>query len=272
MRPGMTVSGLSGDVYIKRSVGNIEERLQSAANKETIMGATFLVCHGAWSAGWAWKKMHPLMAAAGHRLVTPTYTGLGERAHLANPSIDLETHIRDILNVIKYEDLRDIILIGHSYGGMVATGVADRARDRLSQLIYLDAFVPKDGQSLFDLNEPGRQWMVGLAKAGDGWRVPPSPTPPDTPPADVEWLTGRRVPMPIKCFEMKLALHGGEPTLPRSYIYATRIVPADTFGPFAARARSEPGWRYYEIDASHAPNVTAPEALMALLEKMANRE
>ena len=114
---------------------------------------TFLVCHGAWSAGWAWKKMHPLMAAAGHRLVTPTYTGLGERAHLANPSIDLETHIQDILNVIKYEDLRDIVLVGHSYGGMVATGVADRARDRVTQLIYIDAFVPADGQSLLDLDE-----------------------------------------------------------------------------------------------------------------------
>ena len=104
---------------------------------------TFLVCHGAWSAGWAWKKMHPLMQAAGHRLFTPTYTGLGERVHLANPSIDLETHIQDIMNAIKYEDLRDIVLIGHSYGGMVATGVADRARDRITQLIYLDAFVPK---------------------------------------------------------------------------------------------------------------------------------
>ena len=109
------------------------------------MAATFLVCHGAWSAGWAWKKMHPLMAAAGHRLLTPTCTGLGEREHLANRSIDLETHIQDILNVIKYEDLRDIVLIGHSYGGMVATGVADRARDRIAQLIYLDAFVPQDG-------------------------------------------------------------------------------------------------------------------------------
>ena len=164
------------------------------------MGATFLVCHGAWSAGWAWKKMHPLMQAAGHRLVTPTYTGLGERAHLANPSIDLETHIQDILNVIKYEDLRDIVLIGHSYGGMVATGVADRARDRIAQLIYLDAFVPDDGQSLLDLNEPARQRMQELAKSGDGWRVPPNPTPPDTPPADLEWLTERRVDMPIKCF------------------------------------------------------------------------
>ena len=134
---------------------------------------TFLVCHGAWSAGWAWKKMHPLMQAAAHRLVTPTCTGLGERVHLTNPSIDLETHIEDVLNVMKYEDLRDIVLLGHSYGGMVATGVADRARDRVSQLIYLDAFVPEDGQSLLDLNEPARQRIQELAKTG--WRVPPSP-------------------------------------------------------------------------------------------------
>jgi pimeloyl-ACP methyl ester carboxylesterase len=238
------------------------------AIEENVMGATFLVCHGAWSAGWVWKKMHPLMSAAGHRLVTPTYTGLGEREHLANPSIDLETHIQDILNVIRYEDLRDIVLIGHSYGGMVATGVADRARDRVIQLVYLDAFVPDDGQSLLDLNEAARQPMMELASAGDGWRVPPNSTPPDTSQADVEWLTERRVHMPIKCFEMKLELSGGKLALPRSYIYATRITPADTFGPFARRAKSEPGWRYYEIDASHSPNVTAPDALMALLERI----
>src|SRR5712692_535526 len=147
------------------------------------MGATFLVCHGAWSAGWAWKKMHPLMAAAGHRLITPTYTGVGEREHLANPSIDLEMHIHDILNVIKYEDLRDIMLIGHSYGGMVATGVADRARDRIAQLIYLDAFVPKDGQCAFDLQTAEtRNRIRELARtAGEGWRIPPNPLPPDTP-------------------------------------------------------------------------------------------
>ena len=234
----------------------------------SIAAKTFLVCHGAWSAGWAWKKMHPLMQAAGHRLVTPTYTGLGERVHLADPSIDLETHIQDVLNVIKYEDLSDIVLLGHSYGGMVATGVADRARDRIAQLIYLDAFVPRDGQSLFDINEPGRQPMQDAAKKGDGWRVPPMTPPPDTSPADLEWLTARRVDMPIKCFETRLKLTRRELTLPRSYIYATRITPADTFGQFAARTRSEAGWRYYEIDASHAPNVTAPEALMALLQKI----
>ena len=227
----------------------------------------FLVCHGAWSAGWAWKKMHPLMQAAGHRLVTPSYTGLGERVHLANPSIDLETHIEDILNVIKYDDLRDIVLIGHSYGGMVATGVADRARDRTAQLIYLDAFVPEDGQSLLDLNESDRQRMQQLVKDG-GWRVPPRPISPDTAEADIEWLNARRVEMPVKCFDTRLKLQGGKLTLPRSYIYATRITPADTFGQFAKRTKNEAGWRYYEIDATHSPNVTAPEPLMALLKKI----
>ena len=232
------------------------------------MGATFLVCHGAWSAGWAWKKMHPLMCAAGHRLVTPTYTGVGERVHLADKSVDLETHIQDILNVIKYENLRDIVLIGHSYGGMVATGVADRAREFISRLIYIDAFVPDDGQSLLDLNESARARMQELASAGDGWRVPPNPTPPDTAPADVEWLSERRVDMPIKCFQTKLKLDA-KLTLPRSYIYATRITPADTFARFARRAKTEPGWDYHEIDASHSPHVTAPEALMRLLQEIA---
>ncbi len=212
--------------------------------------------------------MHPLMQAAGHRLLTPSYTGLGEREHLANLSIDLETHIQDMLNVIRYEDLREVVLIGHSYGGMVATGVADRARDRIAQLIYLDAFVPRDGQSLLDLNEVARPRMWEATKAGDGWRVPPNPTPPDTSPEDVEWLSTRRVAMPIKCFEAKLKLHSGEPDLPRSYIYATRITPADTFRPFAKRASSEPGWHFCEIDASHSPHVTAPQTLMALLEKI----
>jgi pimeloyl-ACP methyl ester carboxylesterase len=173
-----------------------------------------------------------------------------------------------MLNVIKYEDLRDIVLIGHSYGGMVATGVADRARDKVRQLIYVDAFVPGDGQSLLDLNQAAVLRMQELAKFG-GWRVPPNPTPADTSPADVEWLSTRRVDMPIKCFEAKLELQGGPLTLPRSYIYATRITPADTFGPFARQAKSDPAWNYHEIDASHSPNVTAPEALMALLQKIA---
>ena len=128
----------------------------------------FVVAHGAWSAGWAWKKMRPLLRAAGHELWTPTYTGLGERAHLASSAIDLDTHIADVTGVLEMEDLRDVVLIAHSYGGMVATGVADRARERIAQLVYLDAFVPHDGQSLFDLQPAdARVRMRGLASAAD---------------------------------------------------------------------------------------------------------
>src|SRR5262252_9185192 len=206
-------------------------------------GATFLVAHGAWSAGWAWKKMHPLMSAAGHRLFTPTYTGLGEREHLASPSNDLEMHIQDVLAVIKYEDLRDVVLIGHSYGGMVATGVVDRAGDRIAQLIYLDAFVPRNGQALVDLLPPEvRQSMQASVKAGDGWRVPANPTPPDTSEADAKWIAERRLPQSFKSFEMPLRLNDADIALPRSYIYCKRIAPGDPFRQFAERAKSESGW------------------------------
>jgi pimeloyl-ACP methyl ester carboxylesterase len=155
-------------------VGAIASAASSPAAKAISSGKTFLVAHGAWSAGWAWKKMHPLMSISGNQLISPTYTGLGEREHLASPSNDLETHIRDILAVIKYEDLQNVVLIGHSYGGMVATAVADRAPDRIESLIYLDAFVPRNGQALIDLVPPqARQQMQERVKTGDGWRVPP---------------------------------------------------------------------------------------------------
>lgn len=233
---------------------------------------TFVVAHGAWSAGWAWKKMHPLLGVNGDRLITPTYTGLGERAHLASASVDLETHVQDVLGVLEYEDLREIVLIGHSYGGMVATGVADRARDRIRQLVYLDAFVPDDGQSLFDLLPPeARARMRADAKAqGDGWRIPPNPTPPDTSPDDLAWLTPRRRPQPIACFEMALRLRSGALTLPRSYVYCARTAPGDVFRQFKERAERE-GWRGYTMDASHSPHVTAPEALARVLREIAAR-
>jgi pimeloyl-ACP methyl ester carboxylesterase len=226
---------------------------------------TILLAHGAWSSAWAWKKMRPLMVASGHIFLTPTYTGLGDRADLATPAVDLDTHIDDILRVLHYEDLHDVVLLGHSYGGMVATGVADRAAARIKHLIYLDAFVPKPGESLNDLVPPEQRERTRLSVAnGDGWRLPPNPSPPDTAPEDLAWIAERRVPQPVKCFEQPLVFEHGDLRLPRSYIRAMRNTNGP-FGTFADRARSEPGWGYYEIDASHSPNITAPEALMTLL-------
>lgn len=226
--------------------------------------AIFVVAHGAWSAGWAWKKMRPLMRAAGHEFWTPTYTGVGERAHLAHPDIDLDTHIRDVIGVLEFEDLRNVVLIGHSYGGMVATGVADRARERIAQLIYLDAFAPQDGKCLLDhVGEHGKK-MRQVAE--DGWRVPANPMPPDTAAADVEWAAPKRVPQPIKTISSPIRLSGKE-LPPRSYIYCRRTPPGDPFRQFAERAQRE-GWPYFELDASHNPHITMPEELAALLNKI----
>ena len=231
--------------------------------------ATIVLAHGAWSAAWAWKKMRPLLAAAGHDFFSPTYTGLGERAHLARPEIDLTTHINDVAAVFEFEDLQDVTLLGHSYGGMVATGVADRLKDRIRRVVYIDAFAPKDDQSLFDLVGPKAEgnMRAGAEKDGDGWRLTINPMPPDTSPEDAAWAKPRRRPQPIRTFEQKLRLES--PELPsRAYIYAKRNGPGDVFRQFGERAKTEAGWKYYEMDASHNPHITCPQELMALLTKI----
>ena len=170
--------------------------------------ATFVICHGAWSAGWAWTKCALSCAPLVTKIFTPTYTGLGERAHQASPSVDLDTHIGDVLAVLHYEDLRDVVLVGHSYGGMVATGVADRAADRIARLIYVDAFVPSTGQSLLDLlpDQARAERQEAAHVQGDGWLIPPHPPPADTPPADVAWIMARRRWQPIPTFTQPIVL------------------------------------------------------------------
>jgi pimeloyl-ACP methyl ester carboxylesterase len=230
--------------------------------------ATFVVAHGAWSSGWAWKKMRPLLRAAGHEIFTPSYTGLGERTHLASPEISLETHIQDVANVLFYEDLTDIVLIGHSYGGMVATAVADRVSERIRKVIYLDAFVPHDGQALRDL-APGSRVSQMAAETADNWLVAPNPPPVDTAASDLEWITPRRHPQPRKTFEQPVKLTGALDRLPRAYIYCLKASPSDNFRQFADRAKTEPGWQYEELDASHNPHITAPETLAKILDAIA---
>ena len=173
--------------------------------------------------------------------------------------------------MLECEDLRNVVLVGHSYGGMVATGVADRAAERIARLIYLDAFVPESGQSLFDLLPvSARASRQEAARTqGDGWLLPPNPTPPDTSPEDVAWITPRRRWQPVATFTQPLAIKGAAAHLPRSYIYCTRIAPDDIFGQFARRFRSDPAWAFFEIDASHSPNVTAPEGIARLLDQIA---
>jgi len=211
--------------------------------------------------------MRPLMRDAGHDFFSPSYTGLGERAHLATRGVDLQTHIADVLGTLTFENLRDVILIGHSYGGVVATGVAAAAPERIRTLVYLDAFVPSSGQCVLDLLPARtRETMAQLPPAGDGnIFVPPAPLPPDTAPEDVAWATPLRRPQPIAT--MRQVLEFDEARLPpRAYIYCTRTAPGDPFRPSAERARRE-GWAYFELDASHNPHITVPAQLLEILEK-----
>jgi pimeloyl-ACP methyl ester carboxylesterase len=201
------------------------------------------------------------------RILLPDLHRSGERAHLARPEVDLSTHVQDVLAVLDLEDLKDVTLIGHSYGGMVATGVADMAADRLARVVFLDAFAPKDGQSLFDLLGPKGEanMRAGAAKDGDGWKLPINPMPADTSPEDVAWASPRRRPQPIRTFEQKIRLEAKGPMPPRHYIYAKKNGPGDVFRQFGERAKSEAGWKYWEIDASHNPHIPCPNVLMALL-------
>ena len=232
--------------------------------------ATFVIVHGAWSGAHAWRKVRPLLRAAGHEVFTPALTGLGERAHLARPDTDLETHIRDVAGVLEYEDLREVLLVGHSYGGVVITGAADRVPERVAQLVYLDAEVPADGQSEYDLLPPAeRATYEELTRTkGDGWRIPPpvpDPVPKEIDP-DLRWALSRMVPQPVETFAQPVRLtSAAAAALARTYILCTQGKEGQPLPGFVERVRSEPGWRYRELAAGHGAHVTAPRELARLL-------
>jgi pimeloyl-ACP methyl ester carboxylesterase len=226
--------------------------------------ATYVIVHGAWGGGWAWsRRVAPALRAAGHDVFTPTLTGLGERTHLATPEVDLETHVQDVVNVLEYEDLSDVVLAGHSYGGMVISGVAGRARERLRHLVYLDAFVPEDGQSLFDIVGPeGAARMRAQAAAADGWRIPPGGLPPDTP--DLEWLMSRRGHQPLRTFEQPVRIDAPI-ELPRTYVYCAKKDGNDAFRETAQRIEGDRAWRYCELQTGHNLHYTAVEDTVRIL-------
>ncbi len=233
-------------------------------------GATFVLIHGAWHGGWCWKKLTPLLRAAGHDVYTPTLTGLGERAHLLSPQIGLGTHIEDIRALLEYEDLHNVILVGHSYGGMVIAGVAEVAAQRLSHLIFLDAFVPLDGQSVLDTrSDRGAPVRKIAQESGDGWKVPiVNATFGVTDEADVAWMSARMTPQPLRTFEEPVRLtNPAAHALPRSYILCRQDEPT-LFDSHAQRVKSE-GWGYFELRTGHDVMITAPEELALILLKVA---
>ena len=237
--------------------------------------ATFVIVPGAFGGGWEWREVGSLLRARGHEVFTPSLTGHAERVHLATPETGLETHIQDILNVLRYEELQEVVLVGQSYGGMVITGVADRVPERLKHLVYLDALVPEDGQSTFDLLPSGlRPRFEAAAQAsGDGWRVPPPPFEDD--PRIAAFARGRYVPAPLRMFSEPIRLtRPADNRLRRTYIWCTEDEAglegfAEVTRPFAQRAQHDPGWRFHHLTAIHDAFIDAPETVAELLDDAA---
>jgi pimeloyl-ACP methyl ester carboxylesterase len=235
--------------------------------------ATYVLVHGGAHGGWCYQRVARLLRAAGHDVHTPTLTGLGERSHLLNPDIDLDVHITDVVNVLHYEDLRDVVLVGHSYGGTVVTGVADRAGDRVGHLVYLDAAIPENGQSTADLL--GNPEFQSIGRVVDGVELFLFPDARTVKvygvndPDDLAWMVERLTPHPWKCFAQPLRLTN-ETLL--SAIPQYHIVCASTLARGATRrmddARAE--GRLWAIDSGHDLTITAPQAVAdALLEVLA---
>jgi pimeloyl-ACP methyl ester carboxylesterase len=225
---------------------------------DTAAKQTIVIVHGAWGGSWAFRHVDALLREKGFTVYRPQLTGLGERVHLSRPDIGLSTHIDDVVNMILFEDLHDIILMGHSYGGMVITGVADRVPDRIRRLVYVDAFVPNDGESVISLMGSRGTWLKDMIK-GD-YIVPSWVKPNQPPPKDV--------PQPLKTFTEPIVLKNKAGfKVPATYILtveAGKEARDDDFWAQAQRAKVR-GWPVEQLTADHNAQWSAPEALAEIL-------
>jgi len=230
---------------------------------------TFVLVHGAWHGGWCWRRLTEALRAAGHMVFTPTLTGLGERAHLLRPDITIDDGATDIVNVIRTEELREVILVAHSFGGGPVALVADRIPEALKHLVYLDAAILEDGQSLFSKLDPAVvAERLKLAAQSSGGLTLPAPAPEVfgvTDPHDAEWLRRRLTPEPVNCYRAPIRLnHPLGNGVRRTYVACTRPV-YEPLRPSHEWARSHKDWRYIELACGHDAMVICPDILVEIL-------
>lgn len=235
--------------------------------------ATFVLVHGGGHGGWCYQRVARILRSHGQEVYTPTMTGLGEREHLLSPAVDLDLQITDIVKVLEFEDLRDVILVGHSYGGMVITGVADRATDRVGHMVYLDAATPENGQSLVDLAGPLMEAARAEGRSVDGIELVlyPGTDPMNyfglTDPEQIEWVKPKLTPHPWKCFEQKLVLanEAALRALPQTHIVCTWTLP---FRDVELLNEQSQG-RVWDVDTGHDLMISEPAAVAELLLRLA---
>ena len=237
--------------------------------------AVYVLVHGGGHGGWCFQRITPLLRAEGHEVYTPTLTGLGERSHLLNPDVDLDVHITDVVNVLRYEDLSDVILAGHSYGGMVITGTADRAPERVGQLVFLDGAIPENGESLAAMTPAIMEAARSNGRVVDGVELVLWPGPDAgafygvSDPDELAWMQDKLTPHPWKSFTQPLRL-GNEAAvkkIPRTNINCTATL---SLRPPERAARAFEADRVWEIDTGHDLMITEPKAVAEMLLRLAS--
>ncbi len=233
---------------------------------------TYLLVHGAWHGGWCWKLLLPFLKHEDNEVFTPTLTGLGERHHLIDTPINLTTHVQDIINVMLFEDLKDVILVGHSYAGVVISGVAERCPERIKHLVFLDAFVPENGEAVNDISIPEFRLPTGP----DISYPPIQPISPNelgiTDPDIIAWIEPKLTPHPSGTLFEPLALTSKlAQKIPRSFISCVvgQAKNMGTVAKSAAKVRGKSNWVYHELNTGHNAMMTEPKELATLLLKLA---
>ena len=231
--------------------------------------ATFVLVHGAWHGARCWRRVVRLLTRAGHDVFAPTLTGLCERSHLLTPAIDLDTHILDIVNELKWQELKDVVIVGHSYGGMVISGVAEKMEKAIASFVMLDAFMPENAQSVVEIWPAAMRDGLLAAERSGATTVPPRAAEAfKVNEKDRAWVDAQCTPQPIRCFLQKLTLSGArERIAKKSYIRATGVaIPYFDAGLASARQK---GWLTYEVPCGHDVMLDMPERLAEILQEAA---
>jgi pimeloyl-ACP methyl ester carboxylesterase len=233
-----------------------------SATADTKRHTTFVLVHGAWHGGWCWRRVSDLLEANGHRVFTPTLSGLCERSHLLGSNIDLTTHIMDVVNLVRWEDLKDIVLCGHSYGGFVISGAAEQIRDRISSIVFLDAFLPDDGESLASQSALSAQ-SVKAAEEKNLPGIPPIPAAVfRVNERDRAWVDQQCTPQPVRTFAEKIRLSGAREQIGRkTYIRARGFPAAESFDKAFNKAKGNDSWTTHELVCGHDAMLDMPESV-----------
>jgi pimeloyl-ACP methyl ester carboxylesterase len=259
----VTRRGLVGSVMVGASVtalGGVQAMAQASARK------TFVLVHGAWHGGWCWRRVSDLLEKQGHKVLTPTMTGLGERSHLMSKDVVLDTHIADIVNVVRWEELKGICLVAHSYGGFPVSGALEQMFDRVASVVFLDAFIPENGQRSLDVaSEFSRKGTLEAVAKGEVSRPAPKAETFHVNEKDRAWVDSKLTPQPVGVALQPIKLTGArEKVAKKTYIRAPAYA-QPAFDSYYAARKTDAAWRTYEVDGGHDVMVDRPERLVEIL-------